>query len=141
MSVLLYFYREGKRMQRVREQVQVPEQIYSVTWRSEPVTVAVLDTGNRCSCRCSSCLCSSFCCNLGSSLCCFFCRLFSSLCRMMITDMEPMYVASFAETENCRVEGFGEWHRHRNLSWEKCWMEREKDPVIPCRRHFSGSYG
>ena len=32
-------------MQRVREQVQVPEQIYSVTWRSEPVTVAVLDTG------------------------------------------------------------------------------------------------
>lgn len=45
MSVLLYFYREGKRMQRVREQVQVPEQIYSVTWRSEPVTVAVLDTG------------------------------------------------------------------------------------------------
>ena len=32
-------------MQRVREQVQIPEQIYSVTWRSEPVTVAVLDTG------------------------------------------------------------------------------------------------
>ena len=32
---------------------------------------------NRCSCRRSSCLCSSFRCNLGSSLCCFFCRLFS----------------------------------------------------------------
>lgn len=32
-------------MQRVREQVQVPEQSYSGTWRTESVTVAVLDTG------------------------------------------------------------------------------------------------
>ena len=119
-------------MQRVREQVQVPEQIYSVTWRSEPVTVAVLD--NR--------MPGSHIIRILPGICYVFVISWRrALCRMMITDMEPMYVASFAETENCRVEGFGEWHRHRNLSWEKCWMEREKDPVIPCRRHFSGSYG
>ena len=111
-------------MQRVREQVQVPEQIYSVTWRSEPVTVAVLDTGIA----------------YHPELAGHFLQKENQV-PMMITDMEPMYVAYFAETENCRVEGFGEWHRHRNLSWEKCWMEREKDPVIPCRRHLSGSYG
>ena len=116
-------------MQRVREQVQVPEQIYSVTWRSEPVTVAVLDTG------------IAYHPDLAGHLLCFRDFVEKSSLPYDETDMEPMYVASFAETENCRVEGFGEWHRHRNLSWEKCWMEREKDPVIPCRRHFSGSYG
>lgn len=116
-------------MQRVREQVQVPEQIYSVTWRSEPVTVAVLDTG------------IAYHPDLAGHLLCF--RDFVEKSSLPYDDNgHGTHVCGIlAETENCRVEGFGEWHRHQNLSWEKCWMEREKDPVIPCRRLLSGSYG
>ena len=97
-------------MQRVREQVQVPEQIYSVTWRSEPVTVAVLDTG------------IAYHPDLAGHLLCF---------RDFVEKSSLPYDDNGHGTHVCGILcGNGE------LSGG-----REKDPVIPCRRHFSGSYG
>ena len=110
-------------MQRVREQVQVPEQIYSVTWRSEPVTVAVLDTG------------IAYHPDLAGHLLCF---------RDFVEKSSLPYDDNGHGTHVCGILcGNGELSggRLRGMSWEKCWMEREKDPVIPCRRLFSGSYG
>ena len=116
-------------MQRVREQVQVPEQLHSGAGRVKSVTVAVLDTG------------IAYHPDLVGRLLAFSDFVEGVPFRMTIMDTGHMSAGLYAEAENCPEEDFAEWHRRQSLWWEKCWTDRGRAPVIPCRKLWNGYCG
>ena len=115
-------------MQRVREQVQVPEQLHSGAGRVKSVTVAVLDTG------------IAYHPDLVGRLLAF--SDFVEGRNFPYDDNgHGTHAGLYAEAENCPEEDFAEWHRRQSLWWEKCWTDRGRAPVIPCRKHWNGYCG
>ena len=108
-------------MQRVREQVQVPEQSYSGSGRAGSVTVAVLDTGIAYHPDLAGCLLA-----------------FSDF----VEGQSFPYDDNGHGTHVCGILcGSGELSGGRfrgSLWWERCWTDRAKAPAIPCRKLWNG---
>ena len=116
-------------MQRVREQVQVPEQLHSGAGRVKSVTVAVLDTGI---------------------------AYHPDLVGRLLAFSDFVEGRSFPYDDNghgthvCGIVcGSGELSGGRfrgmapeaKLWWEKCWTDRGRAPVNPCRKLWNGYCG
>ena len=117
-------------MQRVREQVQVPEQMHSGAWTVKSVTVAVLDTG------------IAYHPDLVGHLLCFPDFVEKASFRMMITDMEHHVCGILLRKRRIvRWKVSGNGTGVETCRGKSAGRTGEKDPVIPCRRLWNGSYG